>query len=223
MPFTLRGERVLLRDWRDDDLPAWVAMNADPAVRRYFPSVLDEAAALGEASRIRAHAEREGFTFWALEIPGVADFAGFVGLIRTGFDAHFTPCVEIGWRLAQTYWGQGYASGILQHIYRYMRQADAPLLLISGIKSLYARTGCVPFGRTFRFALDASAADAMQRSGAEGIRIREMQPADLYALHELASRRQVRYELSVRELGALIKADAQRLGKLVRDAGVTVD
>ncbi|WP_374535993.1 GNAT family N-acetyltransferase [Chitinimonas taiwanensis] len=110
MPFTLRGERVLLHDWRDDDLPTWVAMNADPAVRRYFPSVLDEAAALGEASRIRAHAEREGFTFWALEIPGVADFAGFVGLIRTGFDAHFTPCVEIGWRLAQAYWGQGYAS-----------------------------------------------------------------------------------------------------------------
>jgi ribosomal-protein-alanine N-acetyltransferase len=110
MPFTLRGERVLLRDWRDDDLPAWVAMNADPAVRGYFPSVLDEAAALGEASRIRAHAEREGFTFWALEIPGVADFAGFVGLIRTGFDAHFTPCVEIGWRLAEAYWGQGYAS-----------------------------------------------------------------------------------------------------------------
>lgn len=110
MPFALHGERVLLRDWRDDDLPAWAAMNADPAVRRYFPSVLDEAAALGEASRIRAHAEREGFTFWALEIPGVADFAGFVGLIRTGFDAHFTPCVEIGWRLAQAYWGQGYAS-----------------------------------------------------------------------------------------------------------------
>lgn len=110
MAFALHGERVLLRDWRDDDLPAWVAMNADPAVRRHFPGVLDEAAALGEASRIRAHAEREGFTFWALEIPGVTDFAGCVGLIRTGFDAHFTPCVEIGWRLAQAHWGKGYAS-----------------------------------------------------------------------------------------------------------------
>ncbi|GAB3249494.1 GNAT family N-acetyltransferase [Chitinimonas naiadis] len=101
---------MILRDWRDSDLPAWVAMNADPAVRRYFPSVLDEAQALGEAERIRAHGEREGFTFWALEIPGVAEFAGFVGLLRTSFEAHFTPCVEIGWRLAPACWGKGYAT-----------------------------------------------------------------------------------------------------------------
>lgn len=114
MTFALRGERVLLRDWRDEDLPAWAAMNADPEVRRYFPGVLTAEQADGEAERIRAHGAREGFTFWALEIPGVADFAGFVGLLRTSIEAHFTPCVEIGWRLATPCWGKGYASEAAQ-------------------------------------------------------------------------------------------------------------
>ena len=110
MSLELRSQRLILRDWRDSDLPAWIAMNADPDVRRYFPSVLSEEQALGEAERIRAHGEREGFTFWALEIPGVTEFAGFVGLLRTSFEAHFTPCVEIGWRLAPACWGKGYAT-----------------------------------------------------------------------------------------------------------------
>jgi RimJ/RimL family protein N-acetyltransferase len=43
-------------------------------------------------------------------VPGVADFIGFVGLSVPTFEAHFTPCVEIGWRLAQEHWGQGYAT-----------------------------------------------------------------------------------------------------------------
>ncbi|QNM94979.1 GNAT family N-acetyltransferase [Chitinimonas koreensis] len=110
MAFELRGERVILRDWRDEDLDAWAAMNADPEVRRYFPDLLSAQESREAADRLRAHAEREGFTFWALEIPGVADFAGFVGLLRTSFEAHFTPCVEIGWRLASSCWGRGYAT-----------------------------------------------------------------------------------------------------------------
>lgn len=103
--------------------------------------------------------------------------------------------------------GQGLASRILQHIYRYMRQAGAPLLLISGDKSLYARTGCVPYGRLFRFALDRAAAESIRsREGARWT-VREAREDDLYRIHGLASRRPVRYEISVRELGALIKAE----------------
>lgn len=110
MAFEIKGERVILRDWRDSDLPAWIAMNADPEVRRYFPRVNDAAESLGEAERLRARQVNHGFTFWALEIPGETEFAGFVGLIRTSYDAPFTPCVEIGWRLAQAHWGKGYAT-----------------------------------------------------------------------------------------------------------------
>jgi ribosomal-protein-alanine N-acetyltransferase len=109
-PPTLRTPRLLLRDWRDDDLPAFAALNADPAVMEFFPRPLgrDESDAL--ATRIREHLARRGFGLWAVEAPGVADFLGFVGLSVPGFEAHFTPCVEVGWRLARAHWGLGHAT-----------------------------------------------------------------------------------------------------------------
>ena len=51
-----------------------------------------------------------GFGLWAVEAVDVADFVGFVGFSIPGFQAHFTPCVEIGWRLAFEHWGRGYAT-----------------------------------------------------------------------------------------------------------------
>jgi RimJ/RimL family protein N-acetyltransferase len=106
----LRTARTLLRQWQDSDLEAWVAMNADPAVRRHFSGLLTRDEALGEAGRARISLARRGWGAWALELPGVLPFAGFVGLIVPAWDAHFTPAVEIGWRLPQAAWGRGYAS-----------------------------------------------------------------------------------------------------------------
>lgn len=106
----LRTRRTLLRQWQDDDLEPWVAMNADPAVRRHFPSVLTRDEALGEAERMRAVLARRGWGAWALEIPGVMPFAGFVGLMVPAWESHFTPAVEIGWRLPRAAWSQGWAS-----------------------------------------------------------------------------------------------------------------
>ena len=106
----LRTARTLLRAWRDDDLPAWVAMNADPAVRRYFSTVQTEAEALAEAGRSRANLARRGWGMWALEVPGKLPFAGFVGLNLPSFEAPFMPVVEMGWRLPTAAWGQGWAS-----------------------------------------------------------------------------------------------------------------
>jgi hypothetical protein len=57
-------------------------------------------------TRIDAHLAARGFTLWAVEIPEEVPFAGFVGLVVPKFDAHFTPCVEIGWRLAREHWGK---------------------------------------------------------------------------------------------------------------------
>ena len=107
---TLVAPRLALREWRDADLEPYAALNADPEVMRYFPNTLDRDESDASAARVREHFHRHGFGPWAVEIPGVADFAGFVGLMIPSFEAHFTPCVEIGWRLARAYWGQGYAT-----------------------------------------------------------------------------------------------------------------
>ena len=106
----LRTQRTLLRQWKDSDLELWVEMNADPLVRRFFTSTPTRDEALGEASRIRAMLAQRGWGAWALEVPGVLPFAGFVGLMVPVWSAHFTPAVEIGWRLPRAAWGQGYAS-----------------------------------------------------------------------------------------------------------------
>jgi len=106
----LRTQRTLLRNWVDADLEPWVAMNADPDVRRYFSSVATREQALAEAQRARANLARRGWGPWVLEVPGVLPFAGFVGLFVPAWSAHFTPAVEIGWRLPRGAWGQGYAS-----------------------------------------------------------------------------------------------------------------
>lgn len=105
----LETERLLLRPWRDDDLDAFAALNADPKVMEHFPrlSTRDESEAM--ILRIRGIFAEHGFGLWALEVKDGAPFIGFCGLMVPAFQAHFTPCVEIGWRLAAEHWGQGYA------------------------------------------------------------------------------------------------------------------
>jgi len=107
---SLATARLLLRPWRDDDLPAYASMNADPRVMEHFPEVLSRAQSDAQAERIRAHWEDRGFGLWAVELPGEAPFIGFVGLMTPSFEAAFTPCVEVGWRLASAHWGKGYAT-----------------------------------------------------------------------------------------------------------------
>src|SRR5262249_21912875 len=68
--------------------------------------------AAGEAwaAAARAHWQTHGFGQWVVEIPGEAGFIGVVGLNAISFNAHFTPAVEIAWRLGRAYWGRGYAT-----------------------------------------------------------------------------------------------------------------
>lgn len=106
----LRTERLLLRRWREEDLAPFAAMNADPRVMQHLPKLLTRGESLAMASRIEQHFVERGFGLFAVEVRGGLGFIGFVGLSVPSFQAPFTPCVEIGWRLAHEAWGHGYAT-----------------------------------------------------------------------------------------------------------------
>lgn len=107
---SITTERLVLRQWRTSDLPWFAALNADREVMRHFPTTLDRAQSDAVALRLAQHLDTHGYGPWAVEIPGVTPFAGFVGLMRVGFDVPFVPAVEIGWRLARDWWSKGYAT-----------------------------------------------------------------------------------------------------------------
>lgn len=102
--------RLCLRAWRSKDLQPFAEMCADPEVRRYFTGVLSAAESMALVGRTQDHWKNHGFGLWAVGIPSVAPFIGYAGLLRVGFTAHFTPCVEVGWGLARAYWGYGFAT-----------------------------------------------------------------------------------------------------------------
>lgn len=105
----LRTERLLLRQWRDEDREPWAALNADPEVMRHFPATLTREESDGWLEVNRDRIDEQGWGLWAVEVEAGAPFIGFVGLAVPRFEASFTPCVEIGWRIAREHWGRGYA------------------------------------------------------------------------------------------------------------------
>ncbi len=107
-PAEIRTERLVLRRWRDEDRAAFAALNADPEVMRFYPHPLDRAESNAFADRVEATFAERGYGLWAVEAPGDG-FVGYTGLWPATFLAPFTPAVEVGWRLARSAWGRGYA------------------------------------------------------------------------------------------------------------------
>ena len=102
--------RLKLRQWRDADLAPFAALNADPEVMRYFPSTLAQEQSDEFAGYVYETIEHQGWGLWAVEVTDGPPFIGFVGLNRVSFEEHFTPGVEVGWRLNRPFWGNGYAT-----------------------------------------------------------------------------------------------------------------
>jgi len=115
---SLETPRLLLRQWQASDIESFAAMNGDPRVMEFFPALMKADQSREMVKNIEAHFQRNGFGLWAAELRQTGEFIGFVGLSRPTFEAHFTPCVEIGWRLAHAFWGQGYAPEAAQEVIR---------------------------------------------------------------------------------------------------------
>ncbi|WP_126147015.1 GNAT family N-acetyltransferase [Synechococcus elongatus] len=106
----LNTDRLRLRAWQESDREPFAVLNADPVVMEHFPACLSRAESDDLVDRIEAHWQQWGFGLWAVEQKSDRAFIGFIGLKTVPFEADFTPAVEIAWRLAQPYWGQGFAS-----------------------------------------------------------------------------------------------------------------
>jgi RimJ/RimL family protein N-acetyltransferase len=109
-PTELRTERLLLRRWRAADRDPFAAINGDPAVMEHFPATLSRTESDVLIARMEDCLETNGYGLWAVELPGVEPLVGFVGLTPVDIDVAFAPAVEIGWRLARGWWGQGIAT-----------------------------------------------------------------------------------------------------------------
>ena len=106
----LRTPRLLLRRWRAADREPFAALNADPRVVEHLGRPLTRGESDAIIARLEAQFEERGFGLWAVEVPGRAPLIGMVGLSTPAFEAPFTPCVEVGWRIAYEHWGEGYAT-----------------------------------------------------------------------------------------------------------------
>ena len=101
--------RLRLRPWTDADRDPFAAMSLYPDVMRYLLAITSRAESDAWIDRQIEHQARHGFCFWAAEDRATGSFVGSVGLLRVGYEAHFTPAVEVGWRIAPAFWGAGLA------------------------------------------------------------------------------------------------------------------
>lgn len=114
----LTTERLLLRQWRDDDLDAWAELNADPAVREFFDGVLTRDRARASLEMFRDEIAERGWGWWAIEVRATGEFVGMAGLDPVDEGLPFDG-VEIGWRLARAAWGHGYATEAARAVLAY--------------------------------------------------------------------------------------------------------
>lgn len=119
-PVTLETERLYLRPWKDADVEPFEALNADPRVCEFYPTEgFTRAESLAMIARIRDEMAQYGFGLWAVEVKESGAFIGYTGLKHLRAHHPLAPAVEVGWRLAHSAWGQGYASEAAREALRY--------------------------------------------------------------------------------------------------------
>jgi RimJ/RimL family protein N-acetyltransferase len=102
--------RLILRPWIGADAEVLAKINQDKKVIEFLPGAMSLEEAKNFIDKINNHITKHGFGLWAAELKDGGELIGFIGLNIPDFQSHFTPCVEIGWRLSSKYWGKGYAT-----------------------------------------------------------------------------------------------------------------
>jgi RimJ/RimL family protein N-acetyltransferase len=197
MSAELNTEHLLLRRWRGADREPFACMNADPRVMEFFPAPLTRLESDALVDRIETHFAERGWGPWAAELRATGEFIGFIGLSVPVFQAHFTPCVEIGWRLAATHWGKGLATegarAVLDYAFTELRLPE--VVSFTTVANLRSRRVMEKLGMTH------DPADDFDHPG-----LREGHPL----------RRHVLYRLRNAE-GAKLMADSSSLDHLTTD------
>ena len=124
--------RLILRSWKPEDLPLFAKINKDKRVMHYFPATLTDEQTESFYNRIQSEFDRNGWGLYAVELKSAGKFIGYVGLHEIGFDADFTPGVEIGWRLATDYHNQGLATEAAKEVLKLAKH--------KGLTKLYSFT-----------------------------------------------------------------------------------
>ncbi|MDH4275733.1 MAG: GNAT family N-acetyltransferase [Gammaproteobacteria bacterium] len=141
-------ERLRLRQWRATDLEPFAVLNADAKVMEFFPAPLGRTESDTMANRCQALIAERGWGFWAVETKSENEFIGFVGLHIPTQALPFSPCVEIGWRLAARQWGKGYATEAARAALRigFERLGLAEIVAFTSVFNLRSRTVMVKLG-----------------------------------------------------------------------------
>lgn len=106
----LHTQRLILRPWYPADLVEFAKINADPKVMEFYERTLTQTESDALAEKIQREFAERGYGFWAVEVPHVAPFIGYIGLNYWNLEMPFAPCIDVGWRVSSHYWGQGYAT-----------------------------------------------------------------------------------------------------------------
>ena len=110
MNYIFTSKRLGFRNWQTSDIPKMTAINNNPNVMEFFPSTQNEAQTADFIQRMKTQFEQNGFCYFAVEKLETKEFIGFIGLSEQTYKSEFTPCVDIGWRLAEATWNQGLAT-----------------------------------------------------------------------------------------------------------------
>lgn len=108
--YSIQTERLGLRNWTEEDIEPMIEISASPIVMRHFPSTASPEQTRAFVRRMKAQFNEHSYCYFAVELLESLEFIGFIGLAYQTYEAPFTPCTDIGWRLHPGYWNKGYAT-----------------------------------------------------------------------------------------------------------------